>query len=240
VGRARAIKAELAKLADPERARFSAPYLGIVEGGYGEGDVLLGIPVPAQRTVASRHREASLGDCERLLASEVHEHRFVALAILRRRFERGQRAEREEIADLYLAKRAGVNNWDLVDASAPHLLADRVRRAPRKTLDPLARSRVVWDRRIAILATFPLIRAGDHRQTLRLAKAFLGDEHDLMHKAVGWMLREVGKRDEAVLRGFLADHAGGMPRTALRYAIERLPASDRKAYLAARRRGTSA
>jgi 3-methyladenine DNA glycosylase AlkD len=229
-----AIKRGLASLADPERARFIAPYLGIVPGGYGEGDELLGIPVPAQRKVAARHREISLDDCTRLLASPIHEHRLVALVLLRRRFERGERPEREEIADLYLANRSGVNNWDLVDASAPYLLADRVRRGPRKLLDPLLRSRSVWDRRIAVLATFSLIRAGEFDGTLRCAGRLLGDEHDLIHKAVGWMLREVGKRDETVLRGFLDAHAAEMPRTMLRYAIERLPAGDRKRYLGAR------
>jgi 3-methyladenine DNA glycosylase AlkD len=231
---AAAIEAELAALADPERAQFSAPYLGIAAGGYGEGDELLGIQVPLQRKVAARYPDTTLADCVRLLASPVHEHRLVAVVILRRRFERGERAEREEIADLYLANRAGVNNWDLVDASAPYLLADRMRRGPRKLLDPLLGSRSVWDRRIAMLATFSLIRAGEFGQTLRCAERLLGDEHDLIHKAVGWMLREVGKRDEAVLRGFLAEHAAAMPRTMLRYAIERLSPADRKRYLGAR------
>ncbi|HEX2129704.1 MAG TPA: DNA alkylation repair protein [Solirubrobacterales bacterium] len=223
---------ELAALADEERARFVAPYLGVVPGGYGDGDVLLGIPVPKQRKVARRHRDLPLGACETLLRSEIHEHRFVALAILRDRFERSEPADRERIAELYLANRACVNNWDLVDASAPYLLADRVRRRPRQLLDPLLRSASVWDRRIAVLATFPLIKADEFRQTLRCCEALLEDEHDLIHKATGWMLREVGKRDEAALRGFLDVHAAEMPRTMLRYSIERLPPRDRKAYLA--------
>jgi len=227
------VKADLGALANPERAEFTAPYFGIVPGGYGEGDVLLGIPVPEQRKVARRHRDLPLADCERLLASEIHEHRFVALAIMQLRFERGDEAERERIADLYLANRDRVNNWDLVDASARYLLVDRVRRAPRKLLDPLLRSRSVWDRRIAVLATFPLIRADEFAETLRCCEALLGDEHDLIHKATGWMLREVGKRDEAVLRGFLDEHAAVMPRTMLRYSIERLPAADRKRYMGA-------
>jgi 3-methyladenine DNA glycosylase AlkD len=192
------------------------------------------MPVPAQRKVARRHRDLPLDECERLLRSEVHEHRFVALAILRGRFERGDRAERETIAGLYLANRDRVNNWDLVDASAPYVLADRVRRAPRKLLDPLLRSASVWDRRIAVLATFSLIRAGEFDETLRCCEALLADEHDLIHKATGWMLREVGKRDEATLRAFLDAHAAAMPRTMLRYAIERLQKEDRQQYLAAR------
>ncbi len=160
---AAAIAADLEALRDPERAAFIAPYLGVVPGGYGEGDVLLGMPVPDQRKVARAHRGASLQVCGELLRSDIHEHRFVALAILRRRFERGDRVERDAIADLYLRRRAGVNNWDLVDASAPYLLADRVRSAPRDLIDPLVESPIVWDRRIAMLSTFSLIKAGELR-----------------------------------------------------------------------------
>jgi 3-methyladenine DNA glycosylase AlkD len=187
--------------------------------------------MPALRRVARRNRDASLEACRVLLAGELHEHRLAALVILRERFERGDRAERERIADLYLAGRVGVDNWDLVDASAPYLLADRVRRSPRRLLDPLARSDRVWDRRIAVLATFSLIREGEFRQTIRLAERLLGDPEDLIHKAVGWMLREIGKRDEATLCDFLDRHAERMPRTMLRYSIERLPAPDRRRYL---------
>jgi 3-methyladenine DNA glycosylase AlkD len=226
------VESELAALADPERARSSAPYIGIVPGGYGDGDTLLGIPVPEQRKVARRHRDLPLAECERLLRSEVHEQRLVALIVLRERFERGEREERELIAGLYLTNRDRVNNWDLVDASAPYLLADRVRRAPRKLLDPLLRSASVWDRRIAVLATFSLIRDDEFDQTLRCCERLLDDSCDLIHKATGWMLREVGKRDEAVLRGFLDRHAGEMPRTMLRYSIERLSAEDRARYMA--------
>ena len=227
------VEAELEAISDPERAALVSPYLGVGPGRYGEGDVVLGMPVPEQRKIARRHRDLPLGACAKLLASEVHEHRFVALAILRHRFERGDAAEREEIADLYLRHRAGVNNWDLVDASAPYLLADRVREAPRELLDPLLASQVVWDRRIAMLATFSLIKAGEFEETVRAAAALLDDDHDLMHKATGWMLREVGKRDVEVLRNFLAEHAAEMPRTALRYSIERLPESERQRWLRA-------
>ena len=230
-GGAAAIRAALQALRDDERAAFIAPYFGAVPGGYGEGDVFLGMPVPVQWKVARAHREASHADCAELLRSDVHEHRFVTLAIMRHRFEHGDPTEREEIADLYLAERANVDNWDLVDASAPYLLADRVRRAPRKLIDPLLRSPVVWDRRIAMLSTFSLIRSGELGETLRAAEKLLSDEHDLMHKATGWMLREAGKRDVVALRGFLAAHATEMPRTALRYAIERLPKDERARWM---------
>ena len=227
------IEAELAALADPKRAEFVAPYLGAVPGGYGEGDVLLGMPVPAQRKVARAHRDAPLGELLRLLRSDVHEHRFVALAVLCLRYERAESGERERFARFYLEHRDRVNNWDLIDSSAPKLLSDKVRGGDRGFLDELVASDSVWDRRIAILATFSLIRDGEPDETLRLSERLLGDEHDLIHKAVGWMLREVGKRDEAALRGFLDAHAAEMPRTMLRYSLERLPAEVRAGYMAA-------
>ncbi len=202
-------------------------------GGYGEGDLLLGIAVPEQRKVARRHRDAPLADLDRLLASEVHEHRFVALVILRLQFDRADAAGRERLAAFYLDHRDRVNNWDLVDTSTPHLLADRVRGGDRELLDELGASESIWDRRMAMLATFPLIRDGEPAETLRLAEGLLGDKHDLIHKAVGWMLREVGKRDEVALRRFLDRHAGEMPRTMLRYSVERLPNADRGRYMAA-------
>jgi 3-methyladenine DNA glycosylase AlkD len=227
------IEAELAELADPGHALVLERFFKTGPGEYGEGDVFIGIRVPELRRVARAHRTASTVTCRRLLASEVHEHRFVALAILCRQFERGDAAERERIADLYLDCRDRVNSWDLVDSSAEYLLADRVARAPRKLLDPLIRSESLWDRRIAVLATFALVKRGEFEQTLRVCAALLSDTHDLIHKATGWMLREIGKRDEAPLREFLDRHAAEMPRTMLRYSLERLPAADRKRYMAA-------
>ena len=230
------VEAELDALADREHAEVLQRFFKTGSGGYGEGDVFLGIRVPAVRRVARAHRTASTATVRRLLASEVHEHRFVALAILCLQYERADAGERDRIADLYLELRHRVNNWDLVDSSAEYLLADRIARAPRKLLDPLVASEVVWDRRIAVLATHALIRRGSYEQTMRVCEALLGDTHDLIHKATGWMLREVGKRDDAVLRGFLDRHAERMPRTMLRYSLERLPDPDRKRYMTAGRR----
>jgi len=233
VGSKLEIERELAELADPAHAEVLQRFFKTGPGGYAEGDVFLGIRVPELRRVARAHRTSSTATCRTLLGSEIHEHRFVALAILGLQFERADTIERDRIAGFYLEHRDRVNNWDLVDSSAPYLLADRVARAPRRLLDPLVTSDVLWDRRIAVLATFPLIRQGSFEQTLRVCEELLGDTHDLIHKATGWMLREVGKRDEAALHGFLERHAATMPRTMLRYSIERLPETDRRRYMRA-------
>lgn len=229
------IEAELAELADPAHAEVMQRFFKTGPGEYGEGDVFLGIRVPELRRLARAQVSASTVTCRALLASDVHEHRFVALAILCRQYQRGDAVERDRIADLYLDCRDRVNNWDLVDASAPTLLADRVAMAPRKLLDPLVESASVWDRRIAVLATFALIRDDRYDQTLRVCEALLGDTHDLIHKATGWALREIGKRDHAALCGFLDRYAERMPRTMLRYSLERLPDDERERYMAAGR-----
>jgi 3-methyladenine DNA glycosylase AlkD len=228
------IERELAELADAEHAEVLQRFFKTGPGGYGEGDVFLGIRVPQLRRIARAHRTSSTATCRALLASAIHEHRFVALAILCLQFERADSTDRDRLAGFYLDHRDRVNNWDLVDASAPYLLADRVAAAPRKLLDPLVASDVLWDRRIAVLATFPLIRQGSFDQTLRVCEALLGDTHDLIHKATGWMLREIGKRDQPALHGFLDRHAATMPRTMLRYAIERLPEEERRRYMTAK------
>jgi 3-methyladenine DNA glycosylase AlkD len=227
------VRAKLQALADPQRAAWTAPYLGVVPGGYGEGDVLLGIPVPAQRRVARAARDLPLDEVAKLLASPVHEHRFTALVILVERYRRSREpSERAELSHFYLDHRAGLDNWDLVDVSAADLLGGELVDGDRAILDELAGSARVWDRRIAVVATFALIRRGELRPTLALAERLLDDPHHLIHKAVGWMLREVGKRDEAVLVDFVEAHRARMPRTMLRYAIERLTLEQRSRLMA--------
>lgn len=230
-----AIERELAELADPARAAKLRRFFKTGPGEYGEGDRFLGIRVGEQRRVAARHRDAELDELEQLLASPIHEHRLTALLVLVAQFERAEPPRREQLAEFFLAHRNRANNWDLVDTAAPKLLADRVRADPRRLLDALLVSESVWDRRIAVLATFTLIRAREFAEALRCAETLLGDEEDLIHKATGWMLREVGKRDEDALRGFLDAHAAEMPRTMLRYAIERLDPEERRLYMAAGR-----
>lgn len=223
---------EIDALADPERAVFMRRVLGVVPGGYGEGDRVFGIPVPAQRAVARRARELALDEVALLLESPVHEHRFVAVVILVERYRRAGREEAAALSRFYLAHRAGVDNWDLVDASAPDLVGgELVAGGGRSVLNDLAGGIDVWDRRIAMLASGALVRGGDFGPTLALAERFLDDPHPLMHKATGWMLREVGKRDEAALIAWLEGHRRRMPRTMLRYAVERLDPDVRAALM---------
>jgi 3-methyladenine DNA glycosylase AlkD len=226
---AAAVRAELAAIADPERAEGMARYFQARPGGYGEGDRFLGIAVPEQRRIARRHAAStSLEDAGELLTSPLHEERLTALFLLVQRFQRADDGERQRIVELYLHRRGHVSNWDLVDASAPYLLGDV---APA-VLDELAGSASVWDRRIAVMATFAAIRAGRFAPTLHLADRLLTDPADLVQKAVGWMLREIGERDRALAEEFLGPRYRRMPRTMLRYAIEKYPHERRRAYLA--------
>jgi len=218
-------------LADPQRAEHHLRFFKTGPGEYGHGDRFLGLTVPQIRTVARQHRALPLPELSRLLDSEWHEERLLALMIAVHQFRRGDTATRKAIHHFYLKKTDRINNWDLVDLSARDIVGGYLLDRSRSPLARLARSRSVWERRIAIIATYAFIQRGEFDDTLRIAEALLGDGHDLIHKAVGWMLREVGKRDVAVLRAFLDEHAPQMPRTALRYAIERFPASLRRRYL---------
>jgi 3-methyladenine DNA glycosylase AlkD len=228
-----AARADLRALADPVRAKGTAAFFKTGPGEYGEGDVFLGVRVPELRKIARARAALTLRDLVALLRSRLHEERLLALMVLVMQYETGGAAERQERFAFYLEHLARVNNWDLVDASAApivgaHVLASR----DRRLLPCLARSKVMWERRVAMVATYAFIRAGESATTFAIAKLLLRDEHDLMHKAVGWMLREVGKRvSEPALRGFLEEHAAKMPRTALRYAIERFPEAERKRWL---------
>jgi 3-methyladenine DNA glycosylase AlkD len=229
---AAAIRADLTAAADPERAAGMARYFQARPGGYGEGDRFLGIAVPEQRRIARRHAAGtSLEDADELLTSPLHEERLTALFVLVQRFQRADEGERQRIVELYLHRRGHVSNWDLVDASAPYLLGPWLLDRDQDVLDELAASPSVWDRRIAVMATFAAVRADRFKPTLRLADRLLEDPHDLVQKAVGWMLREVGDRDRALAEEFLGPRYRRMPRTMLRYAIEKYPPDRRRAYL---------
>lgn len=223
---------ELRNAADPKRAKVSAWFFKTGKGQYGEGDRFIGIAVPVLRKIALRYRELSLKDIERLLVSPIHEHRIAGFEILVAQYDAGDDSQRDRIFAFYLRHTRNANNWDLVDASAPYIVGQHLKMRPRGLLDRLAASERVWERRIAIVATLTLIRQGDLDDTFRIAERLLSDEHDLVHKAVGWMLRETGKVSPDRLRAFLKANYEQLPRTALRYAIERFPARERRRILA--------
>jgi 3-methyladenine DNA glycosylase AlkD len=218
-------------LGSPEAAAAAARYFKTGPGQYGEGDVFVGVRVPALRKLASEFRSLAEDETLVLLHSDVHEDRLLALLILVLTVSAGDPVAKRRVYDLYLANTRYVNNWDLVDASAREIVGAYLLDKARKPLYRLVGSDTVWERRIAIVATHAFIVRNDYADTLNLAKALLTDSHDLIHKAAGWMLREVGKRDQGTLEVFLKTHHAAMPRTMLRYAIERFPAEVRKDYL---------
>ena len=233
-----AVRRRLRTFADPVRATFVARFFKTGPGQYGEGDRFLGLQVPQLRTVAREFRSLSLADVRSMLASPWHEERLLALVILVDQFERGDEAQRKAIYAFYMASTDRINNWDLVDASAPQIVGGYLAGRSRAPLYRLAKSKSIWERRIAIIATQHFIRLGEFDDTLAIADLLLTDRHDLIHKAAGWMLREVGKRDRARLEIFLWKKVTRMQRTMLRYAIERFPAALRRRYLS-RKPGTA-
>ena len=203
-----------------------------------EKDVFLRVGAPLVRKLAREFRDMPLSGVEGLMASQVHDERSLANAILVLKYRRGGEGEKKRVFDFYLRRRGLIRNWDGVDDSAPYIVGPHLLERDRSVLFKLAGSRNLWDRRIAVVSTWWFIRRGDTADTFRLARRLLGDGEDLIHKAVGWMLREAGKRDPAALRRFLSRHAEAMPRTMLRYAIERFPERERRGYLAKGGRGT--
>lgn len=225
------VKRALQRLANPAKAKILARFFKTGRGEYGAGDQFLGIVVPQQRMVAKQFRDLPLSEVKKLLASAPHEHRLTALLILTYRYPDADAKMKKKIYEFYLHNMRAVNNWDLVDLSAPSIVGEYLVARSHQVLYALVRSPSIWERRIAVLATFAFIKRGDLDDTFRLARLLLRDEHDLLHKAAGWMLREAGKRDERALENFLQRHAAAMPRTMLRYALERLPDAKRRYYL---------
>jgi 3-methyladenine DNA glycosylase AlkD len=228
------VQAALRREADPERAKVALWYFKTGPGEYGEGDRFLGIAATPLRRISRQFRNLPLDQADRLLASTWHEDRLAALLILGEAYPRSDAKRQAEIYRLYLARTDRINNWDLVDCSAAEVVGRHLRARSRRPLFRLARSRHLWERRIAIIATKHWIRDGEIDDTLVLAERLIGDREDLIHKGVGWMLRCVGDRDRARLQDFLDRHAAAMPRTMLRYAIEKLPQTLRRRYLEAR------
>jgi 3-methyladenine DNA glycosylase AlkD len=229
------LKSDLYALENPARAHFQQGFFKCGKGEYAEGDVMLGIPVPVQRKVGKKYSGLALAEVKRLLSSREHEFRFVALVILAAQYAKSDAAGKKYIAKFYLNNVRYINNWDLVDTSAPQIIGDYFfnhdQRGGAALFRKFARSQNLWERRIAIVATQYFIRMNSHDLTLEIAEMLLDDKHDLIHKASGWMLREVGIRDVKLLEKFLAKHKAQMPRTMLRYAIERFPEARRREYL---------
>lgn len=225
------LKRDLRRYGNKEKAQILRSFFKTGPGEYAEGDLFLGITVPVLRKLAVRYQELGLKETLQLLKSPIHEERLLALFILILKYGKSDVPGRGKIYRLYLKHTRYINNWDLVDATAKHIVGDFLCDKDKRPLLKLAKSRSVWERRIAILSTFNFIEKKQFEDTLQIAEILLNDEHDLIHKAVGWMLRETGKRDMATEEGFLKKHYKRMPRTMLRYAIERFPMSKRQAYL---------
>ena len=227
--------AELQALRKPTRAHDMHRFFKTAPGEYGEGDIFLGLTVPQVRIIAKDFRGLELSEIEKLTASQFHEIRLCGLIILSNQFKATTELKtKKSIFDFYMKqmKLGRVNNWDLVDVTAPSIGEYLLEvKDPFPVLLKLAKSKSLWERRLAVLFTFAFIRVGDFAPTMEISERLLGDSHDLIHKAVGWLLREVGKRDPFLLRSFLEAHAHEMPRTMLRYSIEKLPESERQKWL---------
>ncbi len=225
------LKKELELCARPQRAKVSASFFKTGKGQYGEGDIFIGVTVPDTRKIAKRYLHLSFQDITLLFESKIHEHRLIALLLLVERFKKADDKTKTEIYNFYLKHTKYVNNWDLVDLSAHYIVGSYLFEKDKAMLYKLVKSNNLWERRIAIIATFAFIRKNNFEDTFKIAELLLQDKHDLMHKAVGWMLREVGKKDQQALETFLEIHCKVMPRTMLRYAIERFDEQKRQFYM---------
>ncbi|MDD4996051.1 MAG: DNA alkylation repair protein [Patescibacteria group bacterium] len=226
------LKKELKRVANPKRAKTSQRFFKTGRGEYGEGDVFLGINTPQQRKIAAKYNNLSLTEIKKLLKEKIHECRFIALVILIKKYQKVEQKEKKQIFEFYLNNSKKINNWDLVDISAPKIIGDYLLdKKNKKILYQLAKSNNLWQKRIAILATFSFIKNNEFEHTFKISKLLFNDQHDLIHKAIGWMLREVGNKNQKQEELFLKKYSKQMPRTALRYAIEKFDEKKRKEYL---------
>lgn len=223
----KSLKKDLNKVADKKRAETSKWFFKTGKGEYGEGDVFLGIRMPVQREIAKKYVDLPLSDVKKLLYSKIHEHRMAGGLILLYRYKNNPK----ETYDFYMEHARRMNNWDLVDVTCNHIVGEYLLDKKRSVLTKFAKSENLWERRIAMVSTLQFIRKGDFVDTIKIAKLLMKDKHDLIHKAIGWMLREVGKKDKKTLTDFLDEYATKLPRTSLRYSIERLSEKERKYYL---------
>ena len=226
------LKKEFSKLANPKQAELLQRYFKTGKGEYGEGDTFLGISVSKQRDLVKKYwNSLNLSETQELLNSKIHEHRLTALLILVKSYQKGDEDKKKKIFEFYLKNTKNINNWDLVDSSSRDIVGNYLLENDKTILYKLANSNHLWEKRIAIIATSEFIGHNQFDDTLKISEILLKDEHDLIHKAVGWMLREIGKKDIRVLEAFLDKHHKTMPRTMLRYAIEKFPEKTRKEYL---------
>jgi len=225
------LRTSLREIADPKIGEHSQRFFKTGKGEYGEGDKFLGIRVPVLRKHAKKYRDVAFSEIKKLIKSDFHEERLCALFLLIEKYLRGSKEEKTTIFDFYMNSTKYINNWDLVDSSAPYIAGAYLENKDKKPLYNFAVSRDLWERRIAILSTFHLIRKNSFDDALKISEILVNDEEDLIHKAVGWMLREIGKRDIASEKKFLKRYYKKMPRTMLRYAIEKFPEAERKRYL---------
>ncbi|QQG44382.1 MAG: DNA alkylation repair protein [Candidatus Roizmanbacteria bacterium] len=235
------LKADLQKIKNPVKAKLLSGFFKTEKGEYGEGDIFLGLTVPQQREIVKKYFDLTLDDLQEMLSSKIHEYRFSALAILVEKFkktlEKGKSAKgrssygRKEIFDFYIKNTKNINNWDLVDLSAANIIGNYLMDKDKSLLYKLAQSDNLWKKRIAIISTFQFIKNNQFEDTLKISEILLNDKHDLIHKAVGWMLREIGKKNQTEEEKFLNKYCKKMPRTMLRYAIEKFPKNKKNFYL---------
>lgn len=225
------IQKRLQELGSREKAKVLQRFFKTGPGEYGEGDVFIGVKVPELRKLAKEYQEITVKEVKQLLKSAIHEERLLALFILVRKYSKGNETEKKRIYELYLKNTQFINNWDLVDGSAHHIIGAFLVDKSKEPLYSLAKSKNLWERRISIISTFYFIKHDKHAETLKISEILLTDEQDLIHKAVGWMLREIGKRHMPTEENFLRKHYKRMPRTMLRYAIEKFPEDKRQGYL---------
>jgi len=227
----RKIRRKLQQLGSKDKAKVLQKFFKTGPGEYGEGDVFIGIRVPDLRRLVKEYQDITIKEVVQLLSSMIHEERFFALLILVSKYSKGDETVKKRIYELYLQNTQFINSWDLVDGSAQHIVGAYLMDKGKKPLYLLAKSKNLWERRIAILSTFHFIKHDNYAETLKISKILLSDEQDLIHKAVGWMVREIGKRHMLTEEIFLKKHYKRMPRTMLRYAIEKFPESKRQKYL---------
>lgn len=225
------LKKEIKKASNYKQAKLLERFFKTGKGQYGEGDIFLGIKVPVQRKIAKKYTDLALSDLKKIITSKFHEYRLIALFILIDQYKKANLANKKIIFNFYLKHSKNINNWDLVDLSAPNILGHYLLDKKRTLLYKLAKSKNLWQKRISIIATAAFIRNNQFVETLKISRILLNDDHDLIHKAVGWMLRELGKRNQALEENFLKKYYRQMPRTMLRYAIEKFSSSKRRFYL---------